>query len=225
MNAAEMVTFVREHLAEIRAGLPPDTFETFRRALGDLAAAGDDEDLARRAAFRIRRALLSLPYDSQVREAVADQLRYASGPDFPLLASAPARELLVLLAAPDPPDPPEADDPEPEGIVAGARRRLLAEPSRSAADVDPEAEGLIRLVDPDRGTRCPDFQFDPDGGGPRPVVQYVNRLLLADRDPWGAADWWLGGNGWLGGVPAQLLGRVPDVMLVEVARALVEEDD
>lgn len=50
-------------------------------------------------------------------------------------------------------------------------------------------------------------------------------MLLADADPWGAADWWLSGNAWLGGgPPAALLGIRPDRELVGAAVALVEGD-
>ncbi|MGJ3560402.1 hypothetical protein ACR6C2_25330 [Streptomyces sp. INA 01156] len=43
-------------------------------------------------------------------------------------------------------------------------------------------------------------------------------------DPWGAADWWLGGNSWLHGVPADLLGALPDEELEGAALELVEAD-
>ncbi|MFF5436102.1 hypothetical protein [Streptomyces achromogenes] len=85
---------------------------------------------------------------------------------------------------------------------------------------DPAA-GLIRLRDPDDGFRYPRFQFKPGTAEPLPVVRRINALLCADRDPWGAADWWLGGNPWLGGVPAELLGVVPDDALERAAAELV----
>lgn len=120
--------------------------------------------------------------------------------------------------------------PTSEEITAQVQQRLLAAPARSAAELDPDTAadpagaGLIRLPDPERGDRYPDFQFDPDTGKPRPVVQQINRLLLADQDPWGLADWWLGGNRLLGGIPAEQLGQVPDTLLVEVAQALIDGD-
>ncbi|MGN5376548.1 hypothetical protein ACQ4WX_00180 [Streptomyces lasalocidi] len=55
-------------------------------------------------------------------------------------------------------------------------------------------------------------------------MRTVNRLLLAQEDPWGAADWWLSGNLWLGGRPAALLGRLPDDLLVGAASAMLEGD-
>ncbi|GHG98076.1 hypothetical protein [Streptomyces rubradiris] len=86
---------------------------------------------------------------------------------------------------------------------------------------DAPAAGLIRLRDPDDGFRYPRFQFKPGTAEPLPVVRRINVLLCADRDPWGAADWWLGGNRWLGGVPAELLGVVPDDALERAAAELV----
>ena len=53
------------------------------------------------------------------------------------------------------------------------------------------------------------------------MVLAVNRLLDADEDPWGVADWWLGGNARLGAVPAQLLGRGHDDLLAAAARAVL----
>jgi hypothetical protein len=110
----------------------------------------------------------------------------------------------------------------PESIAAEAERRLLAAPALSAADLrdrggDPDQAHLIRLTGP-QGRRLPVFQFDA-GGQPIPVVLYINTLLDADADPWGVADWWLGRNAWLGGAPAESLGRVSDETLVGAARA------
>ena len=121
----------------------------------------------------------------------------------------------------------EGTDPV-AAVIAGARRRLLAEPSREAAVSGTPAAGVgpadvIVLADPEAGRRSPEVQFDPATGRPRDIVVRINRILLADRDPWGAADWWLGGNSWLGGAPAALLGRVPDDRLADAALALVEE--
>ncbi|KAA5828796.1 hypothetical protein F1721_27630 [Saccharopolyspora hirsuta] len=86
----------------------------------------------------------------------------------------------------------------------------------SAAGVDPADPDLIRLPGED-GDRWPAFQFDADGA-PRELVRTVNRHLQAASDPWGAADWWLGPNDGLGGIPAQLIGQVDDAALIEAAR-------
>jgi hypothetical protein len=115
-----------------------------------------------------------------------------------------------------------------EEIVAAVKRRLLEEPSCPVAGLapdyaaDPVGAGLIVLADPVRGRCCPAFQFD-DGGRLRPVVERINQTLKAPLDPWGVADWWLGGNTHLGGRrPADLLGQNDD-LLVGIAEALVEE--
>lgn len=134
-------------------------------------------------------------------------------------------ELIRLLESVDWP----ALDPVSAEIARAVQQRLLTAPARGperltgAAAEDPAGAGLIRLSDPERGDRYPDFQFDPDTGEPRPVVQRINRMLLSDQDPWGAADWWLGGNTWLRDAPAALVGRVPDARLTEAAAALMGE--
>ncbi|MFF7177618.1 hypothetical protein [Streptomyces sp. NPDC008121] len=129
---------------------------------------------------------------------------------------------------------PEAPAPlTPEQIIAGVRRRLLDAPALGPRQLRARQDGasppgeLIRLADPVHGARYPAFQFaggTAGTGGPLPVVLRINRLLLADIDPWGAADWWLSRNSWLGGPPASLLGELPDEVLAGAARALVEAD-
>ncbi|MEU7154963.1 hypothetical protein [Streptomyces chrestomyceticus] len=124
-----------------------------------------------------------------------------------------------------------ASGPDTAAIIAEVQRRLLTAPSLSADEVrercsdgSPPRE-LIRLDDPRRGTRYPAFQFALGPGGPPiPVVRQVNRVLLADIDPWGAADWWLSGNRWLGGPPVSCLGVLPDEALAGAAHALAEGD-
>jgi hypothetical protein len=39
----------------------------------------------------------------------------------------------------------------------------------------------------------------------------------------GVADWWLGVNPWLDGRPSDLVGDVPDELLLRAARAVTEE--
>ncbi|CAL9350455.1 hypothetical protein SUDANB105_00459 [Streptomyces sp. enrichment culture] len=129
--------------------------------------------------------------------------------------------------------PEPAPEPTPEPAVEPAAEtdagqdELLRAPALSAAEARARCGGappaeLIRLADPRDGDRYPEFQFGAAGGSPYDVVVEVNRLLLADIDPWGAAAWWLSGNTWLGGTPARLLGRLPDHRLVGAATALVE---
>ncbi|MEO3756057.1 hypothetical protein [Streptomyces sp. B6B3] len=218
MNAEDLLRLIAENQDHVRESLTAEEFDALRQALAELARAGENEQDVRRALLDVRRALIPLPLDSRVRRAALDQPRHAAGQ----LNLAPERvlELLEVLDS----------LPDPRDVIAAARRRLLAEPSRSDAELDPVsaadplAAGLIRLLDPERGPRYPEFQFAPRDGSPLPVVRQVNRLLLADQDPWGAADWWLGGNRWLGGAPARLIGQVPDALLAEAAQALVEGD-
>jgi hypothetical protein len=68
----------------------------------------------------------------------------------------------------------------------------------------------------------PAFQFDP-AGLPYRVVVDVNRVLDADDDPWGAADWWLGPNAWLNAAPADRIGQLSDEALLSVARDLTAD--
>ncbi|MEV6133694.1 hypothetical protein AB0M05_43990 [Streptomyces violaceusniger] len=76
--------------------------------------------------------------------------------------------------------------PASKAVARAVRHRLLAEPSRSLDELDrrwaADPAGLILLDDPQRGPRCPSFQFDAEGS-PLFVVRQINRLLLADKDP------------------------------------------
>ncbi|MEU3658299.1 hypothetical protein AB0E77_00830 [Streptomyces sp. NPDC032940] len=112
-------------------------------------------------------------------------------------------------------------------VLGPVRDRLLAEPALDPATVlrgggDPYARDLIRLPGPGGLARLPRFQFS-EGSLPRLVVLEVNALLDAARDPWGAADWWLAGNAWLGTAPAALLGTGGEHRLADTARLLLED--
>jgi hypothetical protein len=114
-------------------------------------------------------------------------------------------------------------DPTPLEVEYWSALRLLAEPAVGEDDVrmlglNPADPRLIRLRTFDGSARWPEFQFGPDGA-PHRVVIVINRILEATDDPWGAADWWLAANTWLGGVPAELLGAIPDTTLVAAAQA------
>jgi hypothetical protein len=86
-----------------------------------------------------------------------------------------------------------------------------------------EAQDLILLTDADDVERIPAFQLDPESGTPYAVVVEINRLLSADVDPWGAADWWLASNVWLDAAPARLLGTGVDDALRSAAQAEIPE--
>ncbi|MEU9714249.1 hypothetical protein [Streptomyces sp. NPDC047976] len=111
-------------------------------------------------------------------------------------------------------------------VLGEVRDRLLAAPALGDAEVlergpDPYAPDLIRLRAPGGLIRLPAFQFTPDGRV-RPTVAAVNALLGADDDPWGAADWWLSPNAWLGPAPVTLLGTPDEQRLVAAAEFLAE---
>ncbi|MEU1190866.1 hypothetical protein [Streptomyces sp. NPDC005859] len=116
-------------------------------------------------------------------------------------------------------------------VLSAVRERLLAEPALDEAVVaarggDPRLPALIRLPGPGGLRRLPLFQFEPEaadrvGATPRPRVLAVAVHLDVVDDPWGAADWWLSPNAWLGGVrPAALLGRADEARVDEAARCL-----
>ncbi len=105
---------------------------------------------------------------------------------------------------------------------------LLAAPALTEEQVreqggDPSHADLIRLPARTGQIVLPTFQFSPVGD-PIPVVTAINRLLAVADDPWGVADWWLGRNAWLDGIPADLLGRVDDDLLVRAAQAELPGD-
>ncbi|MEU2957136.1 hypothetical protein ACIA78_31835 [Streptomyces xanthochromogenes] len=220
MNSEDLLALIRAHWPDIHSALDDEQRELLLTRLEALAVAPADERAVRRCVQGVRLALLALPPGHLVRRAL-DGTRLAvpavAAPDL----TATARELLAQLTDPSPP-------PHRAGGLAEARQRLLSHPSLSPEQARHRCAGavtgLIRLDDPVRGPRYPAFQFGGADGGPLPVVRTVNRLLLGDEDPWGAADWWLSGNLWLGGRPAALLGRVSDELLVGAASAMLEAD-
>jgi len=114
-------------------------------------------------------------------------------------------------------------------VLGPVRERLLAEPALDAETLlqrggAPFAPELIRLPGVGGRLRLPRFQFSEDTL-PWLVVLEVNALLAADRDPWGAADWWLSANAWLGTSPVNLLGTGRDRQLVDTARFLMESGE
>ncbi|MGW0823819.1 hypothetical protein [Streptomyces sp. NPDC002845] len=252
MDSDELLALLVRHRAELRQWLDDEQYQHFLAMLERLREAGTDAERAAMAVMAVVRSLWPVPDEA----GELARLLHVYGRGAAATAAVPSRDAVLqvleaLYAAPaaeveerggppvepeEPEEPPgavgvDATDPvatDPVAVIAAARRRLLAEPSRAAAPAGSPSAGtgpadVIVLADPEAGPRSPDFQFDPDTGRPRDVVVRINRILLADRDPWGAADWWLGGNSWLGGRPAALLGRVPDDRLADAALALVEE--
>ncbi|MFF5182890.1 hypothetical protein ACFY30_03720 [Streptomyces sp. NPDC000345] len=236
MDTNELLALLVRHREELRQWLDDEQYRHFLAMLERLREAGADADRAAMAVMAIVRSLWPVPDEA----GELARLLHVYGRGAAATATVPAEDTLLaaleaLYAAPSaqtadrPAPPPRPRAPSVADLVAAARRRLLAAPSREAAAGGSPAAGagpadVIVLADPQAGRRSPDFQFDPDTGRPLDIVVRINRILLADRDPWGAADWWLGGNSWLGGAPAALLGRVPDDRLADAALALVEED-
>ncbi|NUR42860.1 MAG: hypothetical protein HOV73_22510, partial [Streptomyces sp.] len=140
--------------------------------------------------------------------------RFTGTPGTPQISGRPtvqgfdAEDLAVLLI----------DGHRMVGPVLGpVRERLLAEPALDAETLlrrggAPFAPELIRLPGIGGRLRLPRFQFSEDTL-PWLVVLEVNAFLAADRDPWGAADWWLSANAWLGTTPVSLLGTEHDRQL------------
>ncbi|MFF8195203.1 hypothetical protein ACF05L_31070 [Streptomyces bobili] len=252
MDTHELLALLVRHREQLRQWLDEDQYRHFLAMTERLREVGDDPERAGMAVMAIVRALWPVPDEAGVLAELlhADHRSIATATTVPT-PEAVLAALEELYAAPAAGEQdrteaeaadPQAADPQaadPEGadsvaadpvasVIAAARRRLLTAPSRAAAPAGSPAAGdgpadVIVLADPEDGPRSPEFQFDPDTGQPRDIVVRINRILLADRDPWGAADWWLGRNSWLGGPPASLLGRVPDDRLADAALALVEE--
>ncbi|MFJ8106729.1 hypothetical protein [Streptomyces sp. NPDC096132] len=238
MDTNELLALLVRHREDLGRWLDDEQYQHFLAMLERLREAGADAERAAMAVMGIIRSLWPVPDEAgELARLLHDYGRSAAA-----TATVPTEDVVLaaleaLYAAPAaepehravepgdrPAPPPEREEPSVADLVAAARRRLLAAPSRAAGPGAGGSADVIVLADPETGRRSPEFQFDPDTGRPLDIVVRINRILLADRDPWGAADWWLGGNSWLGGAPATLLGRVPDDRLADAALALVEED-
>jgi hypothetical protein len=203
--ATKAITALRQHWDEV-LGLIGDADRPHLLALAERLTAAEDTDERTDLTLELLGLLRDrLSPDHPVRRAIAaKESRNAETVEAELGAAIGSLDLQLTLQQ--------------------VRDRLLAVPAYSAEELlalggDPDAEGLIRLRDGEGNPRLPAFQFDPRGA-PLPVVVAVNQLLHAGSDPWGVADWWLGRNARLGGVPSRLLGTAPDDDLVSAARAL-----
>ncbi|WP_159394252.1 hypothetical protein [Streptomyces sp. NRRL S-495] len=222
----ELLDVLHEHWDEVQEHLD----ETARAAVVALldAPSADPERTARRI---VRLVLAALPDGHPVRAALEDSVRYSRAVRVESLNHDAVLQVLDLVRGRSadrggPETPAEADAlPVPPD---DADDWLLAADSVSAADYragghDPADPDLIRLTDRQGTVRLPSFQFDGASGRPLPVVVAVNRLLDADDDPWGVADWWLGANAWLDAVPARLLGTPGEHGLLAAARAEIAD--
>ncbi|WP_037815754.1 hypothetical protein [Streptomyces sp. NRRL S-1022] len=250
MTSEELLRLLEAHWTTVVTGLGDDDLGRVSGALREMreeTVAGRPAAVAR-AVRRLKRTLAALPPGHPVSEALGGH-RYAAGArELPRLTTVDA--VIGVLGTP-PPDPadllrsarrrllaaPALTEAEYTALtgaeytaltgaentaLTGAENTALTGAGSTGPPGGPgPAAGLIRLRDPDDGIRYPRFQFRPGTAQPLPVVRRINALLRADRDPWGAADWWLGGNRWLGGVPADLLGVLPDDALERAAAELV----
>ncbi|MFE6891251.1 hypothetical protein [Streptomyces sp. NPDC057694] len=223
-DGTEVLDLIADHHDSVREHLTDEQYQDLLGRLRVLAeTAPDDARAVRRAFQRIRLSLVALPYGHPVREAL-DSVRLVATPTAGQPVVRRTVELLARITAPPPP-------PDTAAIIAAVEQRLLGAPALTAAEVrgryggtEPPPE-LIRLADPERGDRYPEFQFGTADGAPYRIVLEINGLLCADADPWGAADWWLSANAWLGGRrPAALLGDRSDGELLDAAHVLVEGD-
>lgn len=214
MAMREALVALYEHWEDVRARLDAETGAELIELLTVLDAESDDE--ARNAVARrlIRLVRDHLPPGHPVLAAL---LRGGE----PRFATADLHRLDDLLAdLRSRSGPRNTAEAEPDAWLIAAPA-LSVEEIR-ARGLDPEDPGLIRLRRDDGPDRLPAFQFGGDGR-PRDLVMHINRLLDADEDPWGVADWWLGRNAWLDGIPAALLGHVEDDRLLAAAEAELTE--
>lgn len=165
-----------------------------------------------------------LPRDHPFRTALAaKELRFATP-----LQHEPERLATFLNLADTLRDRVTPDDvPSAELVTRMAAQWLLEADSFDAETVrgfgiDPSDQDLVRLPSGDGSEQWPAFQFDGRGAVPD-IVRAINKLLWANEDPWGVADWWLGENAFLDGIPAHLVGRIDDDRLINAAaRELAE---
>jgi len=203
---------LREHWDDVMSRLPGAKGEQFRVLVENMGGADQATIVTEIADFLVE----NLPPEHPVRRALAEGYLFQS-----TAIDWTALELDLRGKA--------KDGPSSIGglILRSVVERLLSAPALTEDEVrqrggDPADPGLIRLDRADGSRQWPQFQFAV-GAGPLPVVQAVNQVLGAAADPVGAADWWLSRNGWLNGEPHQLIGRVPDDVLMRAARAIRSE--
>ncbi|MEV0086683.1 hypothetical protein [Saccharopolyspora sp. NPDC050642] len=205
MSQQRMLDVLATEWDDVADRLDPETFTRLVALVAELQDAADSETSALIAEDIASLLGDVLPVTHPVRRALAEPVSRFRRPEVDwqrlstdlsdrLADSAPRADLDRLRAA---------DSLDAHQVSAGGG--------------DPADPDLIRLPGADGPARWPAFQFDA-AGAPRELVRTVNRYLRAADDPWGAADWWLGINDWLGGVPAELIGRVTDRALIDAAR-------
>ena len=216
MAVEHAIVALREHWDDVMSRLGAADGERLHELVGNLLGPDQAAALSDLAEFLVD----TLPAEHLVRRALSGGYLFRSGTaNLAVLTLDLFRTAQVSLA-----DPALS----PSGwILDSVVERLLGVPALTEAEVrgrgsDPADPGLIRLERADGGGQWPAFQFAP-AAGPLPVVRAVNQLLGAAADPVGVADWWLSKNGWLDDQPCRLIGRVPDDLLVQAARAIRSE--
>lgn len=223
MAAVEVFRSLSTHWADTVGYLRAEDLrlvdETARLTAAAAAGTGDTRD-ARTAMLRLSTVLYDrLPAGHPVVIVISSGAMF-SGPtpfasQLPVIAVALDAVAALSPVAPSPAAVPDDFDEAADWLLAAPA--LTGQQVRDGG-ADPSEPGLIRLAGPDGRERIPAFQFSP-AGTPIAVVLRINRLLDAEDDPFGVADWWLGRNAWLDAVPAELIGQVDDELLVRAARA------
>lgn len=222
MRLESIVRALAIHWDSVASRLDPDAKEQLVSALRQIASpTASREDVFDATEYLLELLPSVLPADHPVRKAIIASSGDRSSPVAAIEDDLLMEELRRIL------DEAATKRPASDNILDDAVTRLLSVPALTqeqlvAAKNDPAMRRLIRLP-AHSGTKFPAFQFD-DLGRPLRLVLSINELLDADTDPWGAADWWLGPHAWLDGSPADLLGRVPDHVLLAAVRAMIERD-
>jgi hypothetical protein len=233
MTTEDAMASLTEHWDDVISRLDAARGQELRNLIAEVGGTGHTG-----VVIRITQLLVKeLPPDHPVRRALSKGYLFSGAQaGWPALR----QDLLAVagVAAQTPaagadngdddyPGPGTGGEETPEGILAEVTDRLLSAPALTEDEVrmrgaDPADPGLIRLDRREGGGQWPRFQFAGDGGPP-PIVRTVNTMLGAETDPLGVADWWLGVNAWLDGRPSDLIGDVPDELLLRAARAVTEE--
>ena len=226
MSPFGVIRVLAEHWDEIRPVLQSSDVAFIEQALGSLPAEPTPE--VESVAADIGTILISrLPPGHPALPLISGQMRLATA-DAPDVADPAAWSQMLGLIRDIPGLGAAPQDADPGAAPEDADSWLLAAPALTEEQVreqggDPGRADLIRLRARTGQIVLPTFQFSPVGD-PIPVVTAINRLLAVADDPWGVADWWLGRNAWLDAIPADLLGRVDDDLLVRAAQAELPGD-
>jgi hypothetical protein len=209
MAIPAMIVALAEQWDRVDAALRPDTRERLRELVVALADSVDHEQRVDLRAAIARVLFEGLPDDDPVVK-IGNRFSGPAAALEPALAEATTSIRLRLA----------------DRAPWSAYHRILTtscEDIRSLRrrGIDPDIPHLIRLDRVDGSVVIPSFQLD-DAGHPTEFVLRVNRLLGAQDDPWGAADWWLSTNSWLHEPPVRLLPRPGRESVVAAAVAAME---